>query len=384
MGNEELFQVLRKALWNEGTAAGSWDVYRELSAQAVSALPGFILPSLQLPDDLLKHWKCQIYGQIMRHDAYMEAQQSLPVTVPYVILKGSSAAKYYPHPELRAMGDIDVMTRREDYEAACRMLLENGYLETTDECDEHRARHRKFEKNGFTVEIHILFASMNSPETTKRFDDLIISNITPSHVLPDLVNGMVLIEHINQHMEYGLGLRQIIDFMMFAHQCLTEETWPAFEKMLEETGLKTLALAVMRMCEIYLGLSSHPWCVRIDEKLCAHLMDYVLSCGDFGGKRERSASLSTGRAEKLRHPIAALRELQQRGEENWPGAKKPYLKPFAWLWQGCRFFRETEDLAGGYATALQHSRLFDALGVRREAEGLVYYEDGQYIIKNKK
>ena len=384
MKREELFRVLRKALWNEGTAAGSWEIYRELSHHAVSALAGFILPDLGLPEDLLTHWKGQVFGQIIHCEAYMEAQRALPVTVPYVILKGSSAAMYYPHPQLRAMGDIDVMTRQEDFETACQMLLDGGYAETTNESDVQRARHRTFMKNGFTVENHILFASMNSPEKAKRFDELIVSNITPSHVLPDLVNGMVLIEHINQHMELGLGLRQIIDFMMFVHRCLTEETWPAFEKMLEETGLKPLALTVTRMCEIYLGLTSHPWCARTDEKLCGDLMDYVFSCGDFGKKRERSVSLSVGRAKKLRYPIAALRELQRRGEANWPGAQKPLLRPFAWLWQGCRFFRDTDRLTMGYKEASHQNKLFNALGVHREAEGLVYYENGQYLLKKRK
>lgn len=384
MRNEELFQVLRKALWNEGTAAGSWEVYRELSAHAINTLPGFILPALHLPDDLLRRWKSQVYGQIVRYDAYMQAQQALPLTVPYVILKGSSAAMYYPHPQLRAMGDIDVMTRQEDYQAACDMLLDNGYEETTDEDDKLRGRHRKFEKYGFAVEIHIFFGNLKSPEKTQRFDDYIISNITPSHVLPDLVNGMVLIEHINQHMEVGLGLRQIIDFMMFVDRRLTDENWPAFEKMLKETGLKPLALTVTRMCEIYLGLTPHSWCARTDKKLCADLMDYVLSCGDFGKKRERSVSLSVGRAKKLSHPIAALRELQRRGEANWPGAQKLLLRPFAWLWQGCRFFRDTDRLTMGYKEASHQNKLFNALGVRREARGFVFLENGQYVLKKRK
>lgn len=383
MENDELFQVLRKALWDTGEATGSWEVYRELSAHAISALPGFILHALHLPDDLLKRWKSQIYGQIIHFDAYMQAQQALPLTIPYVILKGASAAKYYPHPQLRAMGDIDVMTRREDYEAACNMLMDSGYQETTDEEDEHRGRHRKFEKYGFAVEIHIFFGNLKSPEKTQRFDDYIISSITPSHVLPDLVNGLVLIEHINQHMEVGLGLRQIIDYMMFVDRCLTDETWPAFEGMLGETGLEPLALAVTRMCEMYLGLTPHLWCAKTDEKLCANLMDYVLSCGDFGTKIERRVSLSTGRAEKLRHPIAAFKELQRRGVENWPGAKKPYLRPFAWLWQGCRFFRNTDNLSAGYRAALQRDRMLSALGVRREAQGLVFFENGRYYLKNK-
>ena len=59
-----------------------------------------------------------------------------------------------------------------------------------------------------------------------------------------------------------------------ADEFATEENtnvtaYEEIKKMLEETGLKPLALTVTRMCEIYLGLTSHPWCARTDCKIFA-------------------------------------------------------------------------------------------------------------------
>ena len=88
----------------------------------------------------------------------------------------------------------------------------------------------EFFKNGVSVEIHRFFASLNDPNHAKLLDDQIIENINSSHVLPDKVNGLVLLEHISQHLESGLGLRQIIDWMMFVNQCLPDEYWPGYKE----------------------------------------------------------------------------------------------------------------------------------------------------------
>ena len=376
-----VFDVLKFAFWHQEPAAADEAVYRDLRAHAIQALPAPVLCELSLPPALFRQWKQEVVQHVIHYHAYLHAQHSIPLTVPYVILKGTSAAQYYPCPEYRSMGDIDLMTRREDYETACRTLLENGYLEVTDENDRRRGRHREFSKNGISIEVHRFFASMNDLQTVMRFDSLILSCIGGERVLPDMINGLTLLEHIDQHMENGLGLRQIIDWMMFANRCLDGEGWKEFQPLAREMRLENLAVTVTRMCEMFLGFRENAWCGGADEQLCADLMEYVMCCGDFGGKMDRQETLSTGRAEKLRHPVAALRELQRRGEENWPGAKKPLLRPFAWMWQGYRFFRDTDSLAAGYVEALRRDKLFDALGVRREAKGLVSFENG--ILCNK-
>ena len=60
--------------------------------------------------ELRRMWQAAVL-QVLTFNAqcdYTEAR--LPVSVPYVILKGTSAAQYYPSPQLRTMGDIDIMT----------------------------------------------------------------------------------------------------------------------------------------------------------------------------------------------------------------------------------------------------------------------------------
>lgn len=378
MNQNDVFELIKLSLWGEGNPTVDMSVYEEMKNQAIAALPAPVLSSLNLPPELMRAWRNIIFQQITYFAKNQYVQSHLPIDMPYVVLKGTSAAQYYPHPEYRTMGDIDIITRREDYHAACEALLKNGWYETTSKIDMERGRHRSFAKKGIIVEIHAFFASMNDVKKAKAFDDLVINNITENHILPDLINGLVLLDHVNQHMEQGIGLRQIIDWMMFADKCLTDEKWAEFEEMVTLTGLKRLAVTTTRMCEIYLGLPAHKWCRGADEKLCRDLMEYIMKCGNFGIKLNQTDTVYVSGFYQLRHPVMTIRELQQKGLENTAAAQNPILRPIAWIMEGWRRIFRTPDILGKYRNARKANALFKSLGVSRCADGLVFYEDGRY------
>lgn len=378
-----MLKLIKLSLWNSHITdmVITQEDYDKIEKHALTALPAPILSKLSLKPDLYIRWKNAIFQQMILYNHYIYIQENLPIQVPYVILKGTSAAQYYPYPEYRTMGDIDIMTKREDYARACDMLLNNSWEETTSASDIKRGRHRSFSKDGFIVEVHAFFASMNDPDKARYLDDLIVSNIEDNHILPDMINGLVLIDHVNQHMEEGIGLRQIIDWMMFVDKCLPDERWTDFEKYASKTGLETLAIITTRMCEIYLGLSTHNWCTKADEKLCGKLMNYVLECGNFGMEKNQADKLAISRVNWLRHPKKMVGELQKKGTENWKCASNGLLKHFAWLWQGFQYLKDTPRFKKGYQKSKELNRMFNKLGVKRDGNGLVYYIDGKYIKK---
>ena len=357
-------------------------VYNELNYHEVVAITAKLFGRLNLPEDIKAIWKKRILQQLTFNIKNKYIQDTLPISVPYIILKGSSASQYYPYPEFRTMGDIDIMTTREDFDAAFQQLADSGYL-----IEKELDREICFIKNGIVIELHRYFASLNDLTQAKYLDDLIISNIKAPHILPDLVNGLVLLEHISQHMENGLGLRQIIDWMMFVHKCLADEKWPEFRDMAQGIGLEKLAIATTHMCEIYLGLPERGWCAGADEKLCEQFMNYTLACGNFGNKWIDEDRIVENALTRARNPKAAFRLLQERGLINWHAARKHrILKPFAWIYQLGRYIsrgvhREeaTGKLMAEYKAAKQRNTMFDKLGVKQTSKGLVTYKDGQYM-----
>ena len=384
---DRMFEVIKASLWEKGSASADWAVYREMRQQSIQGLPAGILASVEMPDELRQEWKAEVYRMISTNVQYRREQAAIPITVPYAILKGTSAARYYPHPLYRTMGDIDLMTRKEDFDRACAELLEHGYKENTGVYTERTGRHREFEKNGVEIEAHVVYTYTDDPEKAKLLDGLILSSMTPEHELPDEVNGLVLLNHINLHMEEGIGLRQILDWMLFVHHCLPDEKWPEFRELARQTGMEEMAVAFTRMCEIYLGLEEHSWSAQAEPELCAQLMDYVLTSGNFGRKQDESSRVSRNFLGSARTLGGAVRYLQSRGLITWTAAQRHrFLRPFAWIYQAFRYLKKglkrkdsLEKLKEERRAAEERNRLFDALHVTREDQGVIRYRNGEYV-----
>ena len=363
------------------------DIFQELKKHTITALIAPVLSNLNMSDALRNEWKVTILQQITHHANCKYIQDHFKINAPYVILKGTTAAQYYPYPEFRTLGDIDIMTRHEDFESTCNGFLVDGYKENTASSTEDFGRHRVFEKNNISIEVHAFFAMLNDPQKAEYLDELIISNINTMHILPDLVNGLVLLEHINQHLEEGIGLRQIIDWMMFVEKCLPDEKWSEFEKMARNIGLEKLAVIVTRMCELYLGLSSHTWCNSVETLLCEDLMQYILASGNFGAKQSNENRLGARLLLYSRTPGSFFRLLQERGLANWSVLQKYIvLKPFAWFYQIGRYIRNIfgrnhamTELKSDIRVAKKRIALFDELGVKQTSKGLAIYENGRYV-----
>lgn len=394
MDNNQVLNLVKASIWGSKAAPDiqvSETVFNEMKAHSIAALPAYILSTMELSDELREKWKNYILQTISFNCNYMHEQEKIPLSIPYAVLKGSAAAQYYPHPLLRAMGDIDLITSRDTFLYACEELIQNGYSEVTSFNENEYGRHRTFIKNGITLEMHSFFALLNDKDKSKYLDDLIISNINESHVLPDLVNGLVLLEHINQHLERGLGLRQIIDWMMFVHKHLPDEKWDDFQKLVGNTGLKTLAITVTKMCEMYLGLLPRKWSSNADESLSSELLNYLMESGNFGIKLKQNDDIELNVFLSARTPKVAFRLLKERGLANWKAAQKHnYLRRFAWLYQLWRYFYKgfcrkygRSKVKRNYYRAKKRNELFDALGIKRGSNGIVIYKNGEYIKTDK-
>ena len=382
--NTVLLETIQYVLWGKGNACVNDDVYTEMKDHTIASLPAPILSKLDMSSELYDSWHKYILKQMAYYCQYKHNQESIPLTVPYVILKGTTAAQYYPYPEYRMMGDIDIVTRHEDFDQANDELLKDGYKKVKE-----LPREVSYIKNGIVVELHRFFASLNNPTQARYMDDLLIDNINASHILPDPINGLVLLEHINQHLENGIGLRQIIDWMMFVDKCLPDDKWPEFKILSENIGLKKLAITTTRMCEKYLGLPQRKWCAEANDSLCDKLMDYVMSSGNFGNKRITDSDISENVLAYASTPKMAFKLLQEQGLKNWRAVHKhKALKPFAWIYQAIRYIRKglnreqaTTRLKKEYEAAKQRNALFHALGVKTAAKGIVVYKDGKYVKK---
>lgn len=343
--NDKMFALLRASLLSDESVeiTDREGVFNEMKAQSVAALPGDWLKQHNVPDkeQWLRYctvqqgnWLMKMLGQDQLLDLLEQND------VPCVIIKGSAAAMAYPNPTLRSMGDVDFLVKRKDFEKAADLLEKNGYS-LAHEKDE-KGHHYSYKKDNTSFELHKRLGII------KESDDKLLSLFETGidnrefreiegfrfPVLPADLNGLVLMFHINHHLRSGLGLRQIIDWMMYINILPENIRQEKLFPILRDTGLEKLTLTVTVMCQKYLGLRK---IVEDDSNLpYDDLMNYIINKGNFGRKAGEKGKIESISLE-MSNPVRAFKRLQKGGLLQWKAAKKyKILRPFAWIYQANR------------------------------------------------
>lgn len=341
-----LLQAIQKSLFHTDigfSQSTDWDaVLKEAEDQAVL---GIVIG--EAPQDIQMKWKSRaglVTANFVRILHYQEQLYRLlkQNNVPMVILKGTAAAFFYPNPSQRTMGDIDFIVPENQFEFAKMVLIKNGY---SIEDDPRYPRHADVTINGVCFEMHRFFSELGIDIEDYIKNGLleaeevsIYGSVFP--ILPDTANGLVLLAHLAFHLKTGLGLRQVIDWMMFATREMSDDFWnTSFKDAAEKSKLDTLAVTVTYMCQKYFGLTnSITWCQNADDKLCDLLMESLLSSGNFGKKRGSGRSVENTVTNLRKY---GLHYLQTAGEFNWKAYHEHrWLKPFAWLYQTGRYIKQ--------------------------------------------
>lgn len=341
-----LLQLIRNSQF-DSPIDFSWDdidmskLYKEASQQSVLGLIAPLIPTEYSNDN----WRKAQLNQESSYIKYCYAQDELKQTldeahIPFVILKGNSAAISYKKPMHRAMGDIDFLVPQEQFDEARAALLEAGYKE-----GHESGRHLAFDNGKTHLEFHHRFSheidiedylieGLKNPEINE-----IDGHVFP--MLPRLANGLVLLDHMRNHLKSALGLRQMIDWMMYVNCNLDDDFWAnEFGPVARAKGMATLAITATRMCQIYLGLpNTITWCNNADEDTCREFIEVLLITGNFGRKNGLGSSVETVTTSIKR--MGLFHWLQYAGELNWEAYHKHHwLKPFCWLYQIGRYAKQ--------------------------------------------
>lgn len=369
-----------------------WDfLFSILNDHAILAVVFSVMGNHSIPSDIYEKWKNRMFQVLANNFRVQYAERALlddlrKSSIDVAVIKGSAAAYYYPNPEYRSRGDIDIIVPPLQYDNAVEVLIKNDYKLSE---KYHFFKHSNFSKNQISIELHRYFINNDDadeqstlPVPINPCNNLIFDAIPnacmkkvgeyESSLLPDMENGLVLLQHIKQHIKKGLGLRQIIDWMMFVDKCLNDDAWNSkFCHIAQSNKAETLAKVVTRMCQLKMGLRTTDitWCFCNDE-LCNQFSDYIFLSGNFGRCWNFQEQKANGIA-LLKSPRKAYRVLQSRGERNWTLLEKhPHLRCFAWIYQAAMFIKlffknrlsysETKEMI---VEGEKRSKLFDAIGI---------------------
>ena len=238
---EVFFSLLRNALWGtpveipQGFA--DWaKVARTAKIQSALGLAGDVMLSdsgiaSAMSSDLKTKIKTFMMANIMTHgklnNVLVKVVSELDAAgIPSVLLKGQGLAQYYPKPELRQCGDIDLYVGLQRY-ADSYDILRPLATEIEDRKALEVGKHYDFFVGKVAVEIHRYSDRYPTPKLDRIYQEVSLEGLgknlvpiqfsgvevmTPS----DEYNAFYIFSHLFHHfLINGLGARQLCDWMLF-------------------------------------------------------------------------------------------------------------------------------------------------------------------------
>lgn len=318
-------------------------------AQAQSSLP-FLLPYIK-DSSLLYNIKHQT--KLMMLNYYQIEQFTRRIAdlfdannISYILLKGISLAAFYPVPEYRQLGDVDIyINGKEMFNRANALLLANGYTKDDEISDHHQGYLYKVPQTGRTMilELHYRIVGLYQyAPVNKIVDDVFASGaFTPIMqkvndrsypVLPPTEYTFYMIHHMLKHYLYsGFGIRLLCDFSFYLEYNYADIDFAKIHTWCEESKILHLYEIILETCRIYLGLPE-----TIDSKIhynkndCKAFITQLLEDGDVS-QNNGSALVGSGSYEKINF-LTYFKEGHLQMHVRFPKLGKcPLLWPILWL-----------------------------------------------------
>ena len=311
---EIFFSLLRNALWGtpleipEGFC--DWTgVARTAKVQSALGLCGDVMMSDQriasaMPADLKTKVRTFIMSNMMSHGklnaVLVKTVSELSAAgIPSVLLKGQGVAQYYPKPELRQCGDIDLYVGLENYDASYDVLKP-----VATEIDDRKAlevgKHYDLYVGNVMVEMHrysdtyptakldAIYQKVSLKGLTENLVPMSFSGcevLTPS----DEYNAFYIFSHLFHHfLINGLGARQLCDWMLFLRSRGANIDMDSLKKTLVSLDMLTPWQDFGCVLVKYLGMPQElfPFYDPSREKNAAKIVSRILTEGNFGKERD--------------------------------------------------------------------------------------------------
>ena len=271
-----------------------------------------------------------------------------------VTLKGYSVSRYFPVPEYRKSGDVDLfVSGKENIEKAVKLLENNGF-HTTDSW--HSNHHLVFiSDRNETVELHVSWVEEFKEKHLNKYITkiqkesmnhcaLLNQNDLQLYVYDLPYHAFYLLLHMYQHFTAsGFGVRNLCDWVVLWEHCHNKEERNIFRKLIGESGMHAFAQAVTGICIDYLGLKKEysPIDVSGADTILEHqLLRDILDAGEFGySESERMVGMDGNSI------WSYVKEFHHQMHINFPNTGNVFIFwPYMWVFTLCRFLNNNRKL----------------------------------------
>lgn len=235
-------------------AGGWWRIFRLMQQNHVAALTADTMAALAVPREVKIPWLAECDKAVRRYRYQLAVQQEIVDIlqahgVETMVLKGTHTAQYYPVPERREFGDLDLYFYKQHREAdaVAREVLK---VELSNESHHHS----KYDYRGVTVESHYDYLNRHYPPSNRGYDMLL-----KAYIPCPILEVLFLVRHMAGHFAASrITLRDLVDWALLCRAQRDEVDWPFVETVVEKYGMMDFVLAVSAVAERRLGIEPPP------------------------------------------------------------------------------------------------------------------------------
>jgi hypothetical protein len=227
-----------------------WSLFRLMQQNHVAAMTADTVAALDVPREVKIPWLAERDKAERWHRYQREVQQEIVDTVKRhgietLVLKGTHVAQYYPRPEAREFGDLDLYFY-DKHDEADRVAREVLKVEVSN--DAHH--HSKYNYRGVTVESHYDFVNVHYPPSNRRYEAL-LKELVPSPTFEVLF----LLRHMSCHFASSrITLRELTDWALTCRALQGEVDWKRVQQSVDDYGMRPFASALNLIAERQLGI----------------------------------------------------------------------------------------------------------------------------------
>lgn len=251
--------------------------------------------------------------------------------IDHMPFKGFTVRDWYPVPELRSFGDVDMLIRPQDREKSHALMQELGYSVKNDwePVYSYYSESELYEIHTRMMEIDISDKADYQGFFAKAWENAVNVGGHRFELKPEF-HFLYLLTHIAKHIRgSGAGIRMYMDLALFIKQLGDEADWACIESWLEELKLRDFANLALTLTEKCFAVKS-PIALRdIAPETLEDFLDYTLDGGVFGFFGRDSGLIALKNAEdKSRAAVLASRLFPSASSIE---ARYTYLQGRHWL-----------------------------------------------------